>query len=75
MFCILTCNGYTVEATAPTLAEAIALCAQLEEEKKDGYARVVSDHGTHVADAEGPYPPPGYYRDAATMTGMYDRDF
>lgn len=73
MYCIITCNGYTVEGTAATLLGAIAECARRETASGDGYARVVSHDGKLVADADGPFPPEEKYVDHATMTGMYDR--
>lgn len=80
MFTILTCHGYTPEATTRSLDDAIALCGELEiqefQSTGDCWARVVRSDGQFVADAEGPYEShrgaPPY--DAATATGMYDHD-
>jgi len=74
VYYVLTCNGYTVEATAETLDEAVRLCSERELATLDSYARVVSYDGRLVADADGPreerHGSPPY--DAATATGMYD---
>ena len=75
MICILTCRNYHIEASdLPSVAEAIKQCDALERAANDGYARVVSVDGVMVADAEGEYPYESRYVDAATQTGMYDRE-
>ena len=71
---VLTCNGYTIEATWPTLHEAITDCDKRERTTGDGYARIVSQDGQIIADADGAYDDPERYTDAATLTGMYDYD-
>lgn len=76
MICILTCRNYHIEASdLPSVAVAIKQCAALERAANDGYARVVSVDGVMVADADGEWPYEGRCGDAATATGMYDRDF
>ena len=71
-FLVLTCRDYSVEMRRPTAALAVEACRMLERETGDGYARIVSLYGRHVANADGPYPPDGYSVDVATATGMYD---
>lgn len=50
---ILTCNGYTPEASTRDLSDAAGLCALLEEQASDGFARVASHDGQLIADSEG----------------------
>jgi len=75
MICVVTCKNYRIEATdLPSVEAAIKQCDALERAANDGYARVVSVDGVMVADAEGEYPYESRYVDAATQTGMYDRE-
>ena len=75
MLCILTCKNYRIEARdLPSMEAAIKACGDLERAANDGYARVVSEDGMMVADADGEYAYESRYVDAATATGMYDRE-
>jgi hypothetical protein len=74
MYAILTCNGYTVEARAQTIAEAIEICGKREREANDNYARVVQCDGQLVADVGGEWPkyePSQYERQEASF-GEHD---
>ena len=74
MLCILTCKNYRIEASnLPSMEAAIKACGDLERASNDGYARVVSEDGVMVADADGEWSYEGRGGDAATATGMYDR--
>lgn len=72
---VVTCDGFRVEATWPTLREAIADVRERERSSGDGWARVVTRDGQIIADADGSYSDPERCTDAATQTGMYDLDF
>ena len=74
MLCILTCKNYRIEARdLRSMEAAIKACGDLERAANDGYARVVSEDGVMVADADGEWPYEGRHHDAATATGIYDR--
>jgi hypothetical protein len=53
MYHVKTCNGYQIEGTFESLAEAIQFCRAREEKAQDSYARVVSCDGRLIADAAG----------------------
>ncbi len=53
MYTILTCNGYTAEASTRHASDVAGFCALLEEQSNDGFSRVASCNGQLVADSEG----------------------
>lgn len=52
-FTIYTCNGYTAEASTRDVSDVAGLCALLEEQANDNYARVAGSDGQLCADSEG----------------------
>lgn len=73
--CLIDCEGNVIREV-PFDADLPALCRQEEELRNDGRAVIASRDGWLEADATGYWDrdegPPPY--DAATATGMYDRD-
>lgn len=76
MITFSSCQDYKTIATAAHDVDAPKECARLEAERNDGFAVCAWSNGRLVADADGwterqdgasPY-------DAATATGMYDRE-
>jgi hypothetical protein len=75
----ITCRDYSsvgrFEGVGLDAATAAAICRNIEDVMNDGYSVFASDEGRMVAFGEGPCEPEGgppY--DAATATGMYDRE-
>lgn len=52
---ILTCDGYTAEASTRDLSDVAGLCALLEEQDAYSFSRVASLDGRLIADSEGFY--------------------
>lgn len=55
MITILTCNGYTAECSTRDVSDVAGVCALLEEQNNDGFARVASLDGRLIGDSEGLY--------------------
>lgn len=72
---LVTCRDYSVIRELRPGEDVSMACWKEEERVMDGYAVVASENGWIIADADGMRRGGGgHVVDAATATGMYDRD-